>query len=79
MTNEEYAELNYRLGHLPLKIYCQLNGKTPAENWELQKKANLDLLKQSQDKKQLYKQTQDEARQVIEKAIEDLLKDFEDD
>lgn len=35
MLSEDITERAYRMGKLPLRIYCQLNGKTPAENYEL--------------------------------------------
>ena len=79
MSKEEYAELNYRLGHLPLWMYCQLNGRRPQENYELQRKTHLEQIEQEQTNKRLFNQTQDEAQKIIEKAIEDLLKDFNND
>lgn len=74
------VEDNYNNGHLPLWMYCQLNGKTPEENYKLQHDIHLQQMEErkreqqaDQRRRRQEKELEKEVARQLDKAVEKAL------
>ena len=67
---KDILEFLYNSGKMPFKYYAQQNGKSPQENYRLQKDIIHDKLKKQEAEKQIKEQITEE----IEKIFLSLLK-----
>lgn len=70
---DESTTIARRLGRCPDRIYYQLNGKTPFENYIEQKQK---IKEEAETKAQMEKLIEKELPKLLDKALEDLLKNI---
>ena len=62
--DKDILEFLYQSGKMPFKYYAQQNGKSPQENYKLQKDIIHDKIKQQEAEK--------EVKEQIKKQLEDI-------
>lgn len=86
-SREEFIERSHREGSMPNWIYYQLNGKSLQQNYDdIRRKRAADELKlladrrrqqeEEAERKKLEKEIDQQVEHAVDKALEDLFKDF---
>lgn len=74
--SQEMIEKLHREGKMPDWAYYQQNGKSAQENWEEQHRKIMEWLHEQEAQKQLEKDIEKQVYDAVEKALDELLKDF---
>ena len=86
-SQAEQAEYYHSIGKMPDWIYYQLNGKTAQENYNVFHRRQAERFHQQQEERRrkdaekaalddFEKKIEAQAEKAVEKALDDLLKDF---